>query len=192
MNHFSSLCFGWCLGVDQLTFLAIISRSANSIQNLHFIIICLQKFLKPQFAQQLDTKEQEKNKKEEKSEKSQNCATKNETTPDSDIVTIAAGVDSEATTEAENDREDEKQEVNGDSEATTEAETDGEDEKHNSDWSPKLLLQKLPNLSLIIDLTNTNKYYNGMIISHLSEGRTRYEKLKTEGHVVPSKRVVNT
>jgi len=52
-------------------------------------------------------------------------------------------------------------------------------------WTVDVLSQTLPELSLVIDLTATDRYYNprNMQLKHV--------KIKTEGHVVPNKRVIN-
>lgn len=56
-------------------------------------------------------------------------------------------------------------------------------EEHH--WTVDVLSQTLPELSLVIDLTATDRYYNprNMQLKHV--------KIKTEGHVVPNKRVIN-
>ena len=55
------------------------------------------------------------------------------------------------------------------------------------DWTPTSLLTKLPNLTAIIDLTNTFRYYTAQ---DLRPSSVRYHKLKTVGHVVPALSVV--
>ena len=66
------------------------------------------------------------------------------------------------------------------SNAATEASS--AEEEHR--WTVDVLSQTLPELSLVIDLTATDRYYNprNMQLKHV--------KIKTEGHVVPNKTVI--
>ena len=56
----------------------------------------------------------------------------------------------------------------------------------NPIWTLKELEKTLPNLDLIIDVTNTDRYYNP---KNLSEN-TKYCKIKTLGHVIPNHHVI--
>lgn len=61
------------------------------------------------------------------------------------------------------------------------------------DWfSPQTLLETLSSkqhkLGLVIDLTNTNRYYNPQ---EMTRACVSHEKVRTEGHVVPSKKVIS-
>lgn len=53
---------------------------------------------------------------------------------------------------------------------------------------PKLLLELIPNLGLVIDLTNTTKYY---LPSEFEENGVNYTKIFVEGHVVPKRQCIN-
>ena len=66
------------------------------------------------------------------------------------------------------------------SNAATEASSAAEEHR----WTVDVLSQTLPELSLVIDLTATDRYYNprNMQLKHV--------KIKTEGHVVPNKTVI--
>ncbi|XP_058982231.1 RNA/RNP complex-1-interacting phosphatase isoform X2 [Musca domestica] len=52
----------------------------------------------------------------------------------------------------------------------------------------KILLEKVPNLGIIIDLTNTNRYYDPRCFEN--EG-VRHQKLMIPGHVTPPQRLVD-
>ncbi|XP_072932601.1 RNA/RNP complex-1-interacting phosphatase [Epargyreus clarus] len=58
----------------------------------------------------------------------------------------------------------------------------------SSRWTVESLLEKVPNLSAVIDLTNTNRYYNPQDL--LSAG-VKYKKIYMPGRTVPSEAVVN-
>ena len=53
-------------------------------------------------------------------------------------------------------------------------------------WGLKDLDSRLPNLSVIIDLTATNRYHNPRSLSR----HIKHVKIKTQGHVVPSLQVI--
>ncbi|XP_061391823.1 RNA/RNP complex-1-interacting phosphatase [Musca vetustissima] len=52
----------------------------------------------------------------------------------------------------------------------------------------KMLLEQVPNLGIIIDLTNTNRYYNPKVFE--DEG-VQHQKLMIPGHVTPPQRLIN-
>ncbi|XP_071528355.1 uncharacterized protein [Panulirus ornatus] len=54
-------------------------------------------------------------------------------------------------------------------------------------FSPRTLMEHCTNLGLVIDLTNTSRYYDPMVFK---DQRILYAKVFTEGKVVPSKGVV--
>ena len=56
----------------------------------------------------------------------------------------------------------------------------------NPVWTLKELEKTVPNLDMIIDVTNTDRYYNP---KNLSEN-TKYCKIKTLGHVIPNNHVI--
>lgn len=63
------------------------------------------------------------------------------------------------------------------------------------EWTPQTLMQTLPNLAMVIDLTNTNSYYNGyqdlkMIDPSVSRS-IRYIKIRTPGHIIPHSKLVS-
>ena len=51
-------------------------------------------------------------------------------------------------------------------------------------WTLDVLYQTLPELSLVIDLTATDRYYDARKMN------SKHVKIKTEGHVVPKRSVV--
>ena len=53
-------------------------------------------------------------------------------------------------------------------------------------WTVDTLIEKLPELYLVIDLTATTRYYNPRNLSD----ETRYVKIITKGHVVPDESVI--
>ena len=53
-------------------------------------------------------------------------------------------------------------------------------------WTLNDVLEAFPTLDLIIDLTNTNRYYNPKKLPK----NVKHFKIKTEGHVVPKYSVV--
>ena len=53
-------------------------------------------------------------------------------------------------------------------------------------WTVDTLIEKLPELYLVIDLTATKRYYNPKNLSD----ETRYVKIFTKGHVVPDESVI--
>lgn len=55
-------------------------------------------------------------------------------------------------------------------------------------FTPQVLMESVPNLGLVIDLTNTDRYYNGK--DFLGQG-IRYEKIFCRGHEIPSQSVVD-
>ena len=55
---------------------------------------------------------------------------------------------------------------------------------HNDPWTLKLLVDRIPDLGLVIDLTNTSKYYNP---KDLPDERIEYVKIFTRGHEIPSR-----
>ena len=54
-------------------------------------------------------------------------------------------------------------------------------------WTLNTLVEKFENLSVVIDLTNTYRYYQPR---YLDENNVKHIKILTEGHVIPSKTVV--
>ena len=56
-------------------------------------------------------------------------------------------------------------------------------------WSVKALTDRIPDLSVVIDLTNTNKYYHRKALTKINPD-IQYNKIYTEGHVVPSRKIV--
>ena len=54
-------------------------------------------------------------------------------------------------------------------------------------WTLTTLVEKFDNLSAVIDLTNTYKYYQPR---YLKDCNVKHVKILTEGHVIPSKTVV--
>ena len=44
-------------------------------------------------------------------------------------------------------------------------------------WTPQVLIEKLPSLVLVIDLTNTNRYYNPSCFKY-SKGNKKHEERK--------------
>ncbi|XP_069677860.1 uncharacterized protein [Periplaneta americana] len=50
-----------------------------------------------------------------------------------------------------------------------------------------MLMEQCPKLGLVVDLTNTNRYYNGQVF--MSKG-IKYKKINCPGHVVPAGRIV--
>ena len=57
----------------------------------------------------------------------------------------------------------------------------------NEDWNLKELKRQVPDLKLIIDLTNTKKYYHPR---HCEELGLIHRKIFVPGHVVPNKQIV--
>ena len=57
----------------------------------------------------------------------------------------------------------------------------------NEDWNLKELKRQVPDLKVIIDLTNTNKYYQPR---HCEELGLIHRKIFVPGHVVPNKKIV--
>ena len=57
----------------------------------------------------------------------------------------------------------------------------------NEDWNLKELKRQVPDLKLIIDLTNTKKYYHPR---HCEELGLIHRKIFVPGHVVPNKKIV--
>ena len=57
----------------------------------------------------------------------------------------------------------------------------------NSTFSTKDLLNYCPTLGMVIDLTNTKKYYKPGPLADLN---IEYQKIFTEGHVIPNKKVI--
>ena len=57
----------------------------------------------------------------------------------------------------------------------------------NEEWNLRELKRQVPDLKVIIDLTNTNKYYQP---SHCEELGLIHRKIFVPGHVVPSKKIV--
>ncbi|XP_073813603.1 uncharacterized protein [Musca autumnalis] len=55
-------------------------------------------------------------------------------------------------------------------------------------FDSKILLEKVPNLGIIIDLTNTNRYYNP---KSFEEEGVQHQKLMIPGHVTPPQRLVD-
>ena len=54
-------------------------------------------------------------------------------------------------------------------------------------WTPETMMNQFPHLKLVIDLTNTDRYYNPS-----SFGRDiKHFKIKTKGHEIPSAEVVD-
>ena len=56
--------------------------------------------------------------------------------------------------------------------------------QQNHPWTLKSLVDAFPNLSVVIDLTATYKYYRPKNL------KVKHVKILTEGHVVPKKSVV--
>lgn len=61
----------------------------------------------------------------------------------------------------------------------------------NQAWNPEHLAKAFPNMVSVIDLTNTNRYYDKHALTRLFEKPLTYHKINTEGRMVPSKRVVD-
>ena len=59
----------------------------------------------------------------------------------------------------------------------------------DNEWSVSALMERLPDLSVVVDLTNTNKYYHRKALTKL-KADIQYNKIYTEGHVVPNRKVV--
>jgi len=60
-------------------------------------------------------------------------------------------------------------------------------------WTPENVLERFPNLISVIDLTNTNRYYNPQIFKSVGSNKhceIKYTKIYTQGHVIPSSTVV--
>ena len=66
---------------------------------------------------------------------------------------------------------------------------DGSLDPADSKWSVKALTDRIPDLSVVIDLTNTNKYYHRKALTKINPD-IQYNKIYTEGHVVPSRKIV--
>ncbi|XP_075221748.1 RNA/RNP complex-1-interacting phosphatase homolog [Lycorma delicatula] len=54
-------------------------------------------------------------------------------------------------------------------------------------FSPEMLLSNFPDLSLVVDLTNTNRYYNK---TEFTKNRVLHEKINCPGHQIPDSRIV--
>ena len=50
-------------------------------------------------------------------------------------------------------------------------------------------MERVPDLSVVVDLTNTNKYYHKKSLTKANPD-VQYNKIYTEGHVVPNRKVV--
>ncbi len=57
-------------------------------------------------------------------------------------------------------------------------------------WTLDDLVSQCPSLDLVVDLTNTDRYYKGNRLRELTENRTMYKKIYTQGHEVPKRAVV--
>lgn len=55
------------------------------------------------------------------------------------------------------------------------------------EWTLKTMLEKFPRLDLVIDLTNTDRYYDPQF---LKSKNVKHFKIKTEGHVIPKTETV--
>ena len=63
-----------------------------------------------------------------------------------------------------------------------------------NDWTPRTLLQEHPDLELVIDLTNTDRYYNGKCDLNRDQDpshNVEYAKIFTPGHQVPDNNTVS-
>jgi len=62
-----------------------------------------------------------------------------------------------------------------------------------SKWTTRMLLARFPDLSAVVDLTNTNRYYEWQRMAaadlRASTG-VQYVKVATQGHVVPDQGTV--
>lgn len=57
----------------------------------------------------------------------------------------------------------------------------------NERFTPEMLMEQCPKLGLVVDLTNTRRYYNGEVF--MSRG-IRYKKIHCPGHVIPAGRIL--
>ena len=83
--------------------------------------------------------------------------------------------------------------VKGGSEDNDDSSSQGEDktilDPADNEWSVAALMERVPDLSVVVDLTNTNKYYHRKALTKL-KADIQYNKIYTEGHVVPNRKVV--
>ncbi|QQP50123.1 Uncharacterized protein FKW44_011020, partial [Caligus rogercresseyi] len=59
------------------------------------------------------------------------------------------------------------------------------DPPHYGNWTPNALLERIPELGTVIDLTATNKYYGSSSLKHVG-----HFKIYVQGRVVPPEKIV--
>ena len=86
-------------------------------------------------------------------------------------------------------RQDNKQANEPEKNNSSEREEGTEANPEENIWTPRHLFSRIPNLAVIIDLTNTSRYYDKRALLKISPD-VEYHKIFTQGHVVPNNQVV--
>ena len=81
------------------------------------------------------------------------------------------------------------QEIEAGENNSSEREEGTEANPEENRWTPRHLFDRIPNLTVIIDLTNTSRYYDKRALLKISPN-VEYHKIFTQGHVVPNNQVV--
>ena len=86
-------------------------------------------------------------------------------------------------------RQVDNQEIEAGENNSSEREEGTEANPEENRWTPRHLFDRIPNLTVIIDLTNTSRYYDKRALLKISPN-VEYHKIFTQGHVVPNNQVV--
>ena len=86
-------------------------------------------------------------------------------------------------------RQVDNQEIEAGENHSSEREEGTEANPEENRWTPRHLFDRIPNLTVIIDLTNTSRYYDKRALLKISPN-VEYHKIFTQGHVVPNNQVV--